>query len=131
MSGKKHKNELKKYFNKSDLVLLIVLLLFGAVSFLASNIIRDAGQSVSVTVDGEVYGVYPLGFDREISVDTQYGHNLVSISDNRASVKESDCPNHDCEGFGAISKAGQTILCIPHHMSVSIIGETDVDAVVS
>lgn len=124
------KKELLKFFNKADVILLIVLLLLGAGSIFASKIIPTGADTVIISVDGEEYGRYPLAFDRVIDIDTEYGHNTVTISGGKAAVTDSDCPNHDCEDFGAVSKAGQSIMCLPHRMLVRIDGKTDVDAVI-
>ncbi|MDO4983110.1 MAG: NusG domain II-containing protein [Eubacteriales bacterium] len=124
------KKELLRFFNKADVILLIVLLLLGAGSIFASKIIPTGADTVVISVDGEEYGRFPLAADRVIDVDTVFGHNTVTISGARVSVTESDCPNHDCEDFGVIAKAGQSIMCLPHRMLVRIDGETDVDAVI-
>ena len=117
------------FFNKADLILLLLFLLLGFGSMLALRLPSSAGSTVIISVGGEEIGRYPLDADREIKVDTEYGHNTVTIRSGTVSVTKSDCPNHDCERFGAVSRPPQSILCIPHRLVVRITGETDVDAV--
>ena len=129
MKNKSSDNGFFAFFKKADILLLAVFLLMGAGSMFALRLQPDTGDTVVISVDGEEYGRYPLSTDREISVDTVYGHNTVTISAGTVSVTESDCPNHDCEGFGAVSKPVQSIMCLPHRMIVRITGSTDIDAV--
>ena len=37
-------------------------------------------------------------------------------------VSESDCPNQDCVHSGAISRAGQSIVCLPARVAVTLEG---------
>lgn len=75
---------------------------------------------MTVTVDGTVYGTYPLSEDRTLTVDTGRGTNTLCIEGGRVWIAEADCPNHDCVEKGAIAKQGQIILCLPHKLSVTI-----------
>lgn len=130
MKNNKSSNKLLSFFNKADIILLAVFLLMGAGSVLAVNLQPASGSTVVISVNGEEYGRYPLNVDREIDVDTVYGHNTVTISDSTVCVADSDCPNLDCERFGRISRPAQTIICLPHRMLVRITGDADIDAVI-
>ena len=45
-------------------------------------------------------------------------------------VSSSDCPGQDCVHTGAISRAGQSIVCLPAQVVISLVGAaSDVDAV--
>jgi hypothetical protein len=126
----KSDNKLTSFFKKADIILLAVFLLMGAGSLLAAKLQPSSGSTVVISVNGEEYGRYPLDVDREIDVDTVYGHNTVVISASTVCVSDSDCPNLDCERFGRISRPSQTIMCLPHRMLIRITGDTDIDAVI-
>ena len=117
------------FFKKADIILLAVFLLMGAGSLLVLRLQPSEGTTVVINVNGEEFGRYPLYTDRVIDVNTEYGHNTVTISSGTVSVTESNCPNHDCESFGAIARPAQSIMCIPHRMIVRITGNTDIDTV--
>ena len=122
-----------RFFKKADIILLVFLLLLGVASIFIVRAVSGEAEVAEITVDGAVYGCYPLGTDRVIEVRSDYGYNRVVIADGRVSVDDSDCPNHDCQSFGKIGSAGQTIICIPNRMVVAILGgdgEDAVDAVV-
>ena len=45
-------------------------------------------------------------------------------------VSDSDCPGQDCVHTGAISRAGQSIVCLPAQVVISLVAAaSDVDAV--
>ena len=122
-----------RFIRKADIVLFLCLVFLGFLSIFVVRQISGKGDSVEITVNGSLYGVYPLSVDRTLEVSTEFGNNVVVISENSVQVTESDCPNHDCEGFGKIRTSGQTIICIPNRLVVAIVaadGENELDAVV-
>ena len=122
-----------RFIRKADIVLFFCLIFLGILSIFIVRQISGNGDSVEITVNGSLYGVYPLSVDRTLEVSTEFGKNVVVISENSVQITESDCPNHDCEGFGKIRTSGQTIICIPNRLVVAIVaadGENELDAVV-
>ena len=59
---------MSKIIKKADIVLFVCLVLAGAVMSLAALTSGKEGANVVITVDGSVYGTYPLSEDREIKV---------------------------------------------------------------
>ena len=76
---------------------------------------------VTVTIDGELYGAYALSEDRDVDIDTRYGHNHLSIRDGSAQVTEADCPDGLCMYQGRISQNGEMNVCLPHLLIVEVI----------
>ena len=52
----------------------------------------------------------------------------IAVENRSVRVEESDCPGGDCMHTGAISRAGQSIVCMPGHVVVKIVGEETSDA---
>ena len=51
------------------------------------------------------------------------GYTLtVAVENGVVRVSESDCPNQDCVHSGAISRAGQSIVCLPARVAVTLEG---------
>ena len=119
---------LRDFFKKADIFLLLALLALGAASLFVLRHPGSAADTVTLTVDGELYGVYSLRLDREIHVNSEYGHNTVVIRDGTVSVVASDCPGKDCTHFSPISRPGQSILCLPHRLGIAIGGENELGA---
>lgn len=53
------------------------------------------------------------------------GYNLVHVENGSVFVREADCVNGDCIRQGTICHTGESIICLPHKLAVTIIGNTD------
>lgn len=105
------------------LVVLAVLLLtlgLGARPYFAA---KSAGElTVSISVDGETVERCALS-NYEDSTYESRGYTLtVAVENGAVRVSESDCPNQDCVHSGAISRAGQSIVCLPARVAVTLEG---------
>ncbi len=111
------------------LVVLAILALSYLVLYFATN---KAGAMITVEKDGAVIGSYGLDDDRQIPISDDAGSNLLVIKGGRAHMEEASCPDHLCIKQGEISKVGQTIVCLPNKVIVTVVSgdEADVDAVV-
>ena len=111
---------------RADLVLILGLLLLGAVAFLVLRLFSSHGVYAEVRVNGELAGSYPLSEDGEYRIAD--GRNLLVIEDGAAYMKEADCPDRVCVRTGKISRAGESILCLPNRVEVGFVGgDADVD----
>ncbi len=74
----------------------------------------SAGEDGSVGEDGSA---------AEDDKCTQYdSYNTVRIKDGKVSVTEASCKNQVCVKHAAISAAGESIVCLPNRLVVSIEG---------
>ena len=106
---------------KADIVLLIIILVVGIPLSVLSLTEGIGGDKVRISLDGEIYGVYPLCEDREIDV-TEDGHtNHITIKDGQVSMSYSTCRNQVCVNTGAISETKDAIVCLPNRVVVEII----------
>lgn len=115
-----------------DLILIAgVLVLAGIIYLVFLGSAEDGGKAV-ITVDGQVVQELPLDEDTTYQVDTPEGYNIVEIKDGWADVIEADCRDGLCADQKRIHKTGETIVCLPHKMVVTIEAGTEntVDAVV-
>ena len=106
---------------KNDLWLIAAFLAVAAAGFLAAGR-GSAGNAVRVTVDGTEYGTYALAEDQTIEIG---GTNVLVIRDGRADMTEARCPDHTCVRMPAISRVGETIICLPNHIVVEVTGDED------
>ena len=68
----------------------------------------------------------PLSADTELEIGEGEKRNLLVISDGEARISEASCPDHVCVKRGRVSFDGQSIVCLPNKVVVSIVGgETD------
>ena len=73
-------------------------------------------------VDGAVVGRYPLSVDGVFVLNG--GTNVLIIEEGTARLVESHCPDRTCELTGRVRYVGQTIVCLPNRLSVTVTGDT-------
>ena len=61
--------------------------------------------------------------EKTIAVDGTY-HLTVILDKTGAAVTDSDCPGRDCVHTGRITRAGQSIVCLPEQVVVTLEGKT-------
>ena len=83
---------------------------------------RKKAQEAVVTVDGEVYGTYSLAKDQTIEI--QDG-NRLRIQNGQAKMEWADCPDQLCVHQKAISRTGESIICLPNQVVVSVQGSKE------
>lgn len=116
---------------KNDVLLAVALVAIAALIWLFTYLNRSEGASVSVTVNGEVFGEYPLDTDAEIRIGEGESYNILVIKDGEAQITEASCPDKLCINQGKISYEGQSIICLPNKVVVEVQGgeSSDYDAV--
>lgn len=111
-----------------------VILLAGGLFLIQILTFSSDEDGVAAVYEGkEKTASYPLSEDCEIMLEPQGGgQNLLVIRDGEAWIEEADCPDRLCVKQGHISKTGQSLICLPHKLTVTIEGgETaELDAVV-
>ena len=108
---------------RNDILLLSLVLAAAILGALLISFLREDGKTVTVSVDGELFGQYPLAEDKTVEIasgESGDNRNLLVISNGKAYVSDADCPNHDCVRVRAISSEGETIICVPNRVVISI-----------
>lgn len=114
---------------KKDMLLTGALLLTGIIIAVFIWISSEKGQTVQVRVNGSVVSEYPLAQDRTVILNgADGGTNVLVIENGTARIDKADCPDELCCKTGRISRSGQSIICLPHKLTVEITGESHKDA---
>ena len=126
----KDKDTKAKRTIKNDIILIVCLLLVAAVGMLYLFVFRSEGNTVKITIDGKTYGVYPLSKDMTEDIYTGNNnehHNRLVIKDGKAHMETSTCPDGICVDHSAIFRDGESIVCLPHRIIVTIITSRNSD----
>ena len=95
-------------------VILVVLVIASAIVYFRH---QEVGDMVKITLEGEDYGNYPLDQDTVINIDD---NNIIEIKSNTVKMIEAKCPNHLCIKQGEIMEVGESIICLPHKLIITI-----------
>lgn len=106
---------------RNDIRLLIGILVVAVLAFGCYHLIYSQnGDTVQITVDGTVVKTFPLDTDTSYTIQTEKGENILEIKNGSASIREADCPDKLCVHQKKISQQGETLVCLPHKVVVSI-----------
>ena len=116
MTAKKHL--------RNDLLFIAGLLAVASIGLVYLFLFRQQGNTVKVTVNGEVYATYSLS--QNITKDIYTGENnehlnRLVIQDGKAYMETATCPDGICVDHRAVFRDGESIVCLPHRVVVSVI----------
>ncbi len=114
------KNEFVKRYKLDIIVIAAILVISLSVLFIVLLTKKD-GATVSVEINGEETAVYSLEVDGVYPLNG--GTNVLVIENGEAYLNYSNCPDHTCERTGKISHVGETIICLPNRISITIKGD--------
>ena len=115
--------EQKKRQLRPDVIVISVIVFVTLLLLLFSFIFKRSGSVAVVEIEGEVVREYPLSKDGTFSLNG--GTNVLVIENGEAYLTYSQCPDHTCEKTGKIRYVGQTIICLPNKLSITIRGSSD------
>ena len=117
---------MKKF--KNDIILAVIVIAVAAVGLLLVNVFRTEGSFAVIKIDGKETERYPLSVNTEVVIETgDNGRNTLVIEDNKAFMKDANCPDKICEGHSKISYKGETIVCLPHKVVIEIVADETTD----
>lgn len=121
---------IKSFFTKADLILMaaIVIIGLGISIFLAAG--SHQGNKVEITKDGKLWGTYFLDGEHKITIRDGKELNVVKISGGKVTMESANCKNQVCVHHSPVSRTGESIVCLPHKIVVSIKGgDNEYDAI--
>lgn len=116
------------HIRRNDVIFITALLLVAMLAGLSLWLLRGEGNTVEVTVDKSLFGIYSLSEDRTVEIRTgENGEelNLLIIKDGKAYVESATCPDGICAGHKPISRKGESIVCLPHKVVITVITQSD------
>lgn len=112
-----------KFLKKGDIIAAAVILAVCAALFLALYVFNNnKGNFVQIEQNGNVIHTMPLDTDAVYYVKTS-GEvtNTVEVKNGSVSVTYADCPDQICVNHSPINLSGESIICLPNKMVVSVV----------
>jgi hypothetical protein len=110
---------------KNDMIFIAVLLAVALVAGLALLVFKGEGDTVTVTVDGQVWGEYALDSDLTVEIAVGENLNLLVIEDGKAYVKYASCPDGICSAHRPVWRDGESIICLPNKVVVLVTSKNE------
>ena len=111
---------------KGDIIVALCVLCIAGLIFCALHFLSPQGSSVKIEVDSKTAAVFSLDENRTYTVKKNGKvTNVVEIKDKKVSVTAADCPDKICVKHREISKSGESIICLPNKVVVSIEAENE------
>ena len=115
---------MRKRFGRNDIILISVIVIISVALLLIWKLVYLKGQDtdsdacVEVTIDGIKNG------DGDVT-------NTLVIKGGVADMTSADCPDHLCVKQKAISKEGESIICLPNKVVVTVKSgmKSDIDSI--
>ncbi len=105
-------------------IILISALLAVAVAFLLITLAaRIDGSYVEVEQGGVAVATYRLDLDGEYPLNG--GTNILVIKGGEAYLTYADCPDKTCINTGRIHYVGESIICLPNNLAITVRGSSD------
>lgn len=121
--SRNHRAPAKSLWNKKDLLFIAAILLAAGLAFLFFR--PQPSESLSraeISVDGKAVMELDLSEDQILTVDgAGGGYNRIQVRDGAVSVLEASCPDKVCVHTGTVRYPGETIVCLPNRMIITVI----------
>ena len=111
---------------KTDFIVIAVFLAAAGILWGVLNLNQKSGKTADIYVKGEYYTTLPLDKDTVYS-PAEVPNVKIEIKDGKVGFIESDCPDKVCINTGFLHTAGQTAVCLPNAVSVTVRGGNDED----
>lgn len=112
---------------KNDILLLIIMLLLSVLlagAYWAAH--RQKGAYVTVTVEGDLFATLPLDEDITLNIPSANGgENKLAIHNGTAEILSATCPDKLCVHQKEISHLGESLVCLPNKVIVTVISGED------
>lgn len=116
---------------KADIILIAVTVaIAGILLVFLYGVNNSTGAYVQIEIDGIVTETLPLDTDTVFEIITDGGgENLLVIENGNAKVTEANCPDGICKNHAQIHRNGESIICLPHRVVITVVNEADTNGV--
>lgn len=112
----------RKYFTKADIFFIIVLFVIGITMTVWIYRPQSSAETwLEVRQNEKLLYKFPLNENIEKTIsDTHSNTNHFRIQDGIVTMVDANCSDHTCVKTRGISKVSQSIVCLPHRLTLTI-----------
>ena len=90
---------------------------------------RGKAARAEIWSEGRLLEIVELFENRQLTVETEKGINIICIRDGKIGVIEADCPDGYCMKRG-FCDGGSPIVCLPHKLVIKFVGDQEIDGLI-
>ena len=90
---------------------------------------KTHGTVATVRMDGNITHTLSLATDTSLTLQNNGITLILAVQKSVVQVTHSDCPDGICKATAPIYAKGQTIVCLPAACSITVEGDSAVDAI--
>ncbi|MCI9079591.1 MAG: NusG domain II-containing protein [Lachnospiraceae bacterium] len=118
---------------RNDIILTAIFIIAAILFFTGYKLFfHKTGNFVQITSNGKIINSLPLNKDTTITINGfNNGKNILQIKNGYASIIDADCPDKLCQKQKKIRYNGESLVCLPHKVIVSVISQekTEIDSI--
>ena len=116
---------------KNGIWIILIAAILVACLALSFFLLRPSGPAAHAEIwsEGKLLHTLPLAVDRQITVETQLGTNVITVKDGKIAVTEASCPEQYCMHRG-FCDGGAQIVCLPNGLIIRFTDAQEIDFVV-
>ena len=119
----KAEQQKRKIISKGGLIVLLLLIAGSVLLVWIFTPKDDSIGTAQIMLDGKCVKKIDLSAAKDYTFTLENCENVhFEIKNHQIRFVNVNCPDHLCEQFGFISHPGQTALCMPNRVSVTIVG---------
>jgi hypothetical protein len=107
---------------RGDWILVAVLLLLGTAGWFTVHIIRAQNPPARIRISASGQEFELALRDTLLVIPGPLGETKVRVENKRVWIEDAPCPNRLCMRQGKISRPGESIICIPNRIVITIEG---------
>lgn len=107
------------------MILISTVLLVAILGLLLVFLFRKEGAYAVIEQNGKEIGRYALDKTAEIPIANGDDYNLVVIENGAVRVISANCPDALCVHTRAARYHGETVVCLPHGVVITVYGGSD------
>lgn len=114
-----------------DYILISCILLFSVALgvLLYGKIGSEPPLNAVITVGGNIYAQIPLKTDKTVVISENGHQNTVTVEGGQVYMSHADCRGQECVHQGRIKRCGESIICLPNRVVVTVCGDGGYDSV--
>lgn len=106
--------------NFKNILLIIILCAIGFIFMGIFLFTREEGSVCTISKNGEIIDTLPLGRDTVYDIEKDGELNRIIIKNGKIYMETASCPDKLCINMGEIHLAGESIVCLPNRVIVSV-----------